>query len=287
MSTCVHCGKAKGQRACPAKAGEICARCCGKHRLVDIACPADCRWLGGLAVLRADAPVVFTPTDEDAAFRKLVGFTELGSELPHGRAAFRAMLGIEHEPSQDELAELAGALAPHTAAAITSHLGFGHRAPDGTRAVDRLLTAHGRDLTRGEAAAMIGLQRARGVLARVSAVQVGVGMVLRDLLDGGHVNVASTPADVPAMGTTVFAWLVDNAGKVAPTGPIVMVPPDLVATVTERLRALVAAIPPDDAEARRKALAAAAPAVFAVLREAAPAPEAPEDQAASTPPAGA
>ena len=275
MATCVHCGKAKGQRACPALAGEICARCCGKHRLAEIACPSDCRWLGGLAVLAAEGPQRFTPADEDAAFRKLVAFTELSRELPHGRAAFSAMLGLEHRPSDDELVELTEAIDPHTAAAITSHLAFGHRADDGTRAVDRMITAHGRDLSRGEAAAMRALQGARGVIATVSAVQVGVGMVLRDRVAGGHLTVGAAASDVPPMGTTLFLWLVDHAGTLTPTGPMVVIPKDLVDAAIARVRAEHDAIPAEDSAARRRALAAAAPHVFAVLREAAPAAEAP------------
>lgn len=47
---CVKCGKQKGKRACPALGGDICSVCCGTHRLKEISCPADCQYLGGLAV---------------------------------------------------------------------------------------------------------------------------------------------------------------------------------------------------------------------------------------------
>ncbi len=283
MAICVHCGKSKGKRACPALGGEICAPCCGKHRLVEIACPADCRWLGGLAVLRADGPQPFTAADEDAAFRRLVGFTESSRELASGRAAFSAMLGLTGRPTDQELAEMTDALDDHTAAAITSHLGFGHRADDGGRAIDRLMTAHGRDLGRGEAAAMVAMQRARGVLATVSAVQVGVGMVLRDRLTGAYLTVGTTPDALPAMGSHMFLWLLDSAGKLQPTGPMLMVPPALIDAVTARLTAAVADVTDDE---RRLRLAAAAPDVLAVLREAAAAAAA-ETPAAEAPPAAA
>ena len=279
MAICVHCGKSKGKRACPALGGEICAPCCGKHRLVEIACPADCRWLGGLAVLRADGPQPFTAADEDAAFRRLVGFTESSRELASGRAAFSAMLGLTGRPTDQELAEMTDALDDHTAAAITSHLGFGHRADDGGRAIDRLMTAHGRDLGRGEAAAMVAMQRARGVLATVSAVQVGVGMVLRDRLTGAYLTVGTTPDALPAMGSHMFLWLLDNAGKLQPTGPMLMVPPALIDAVTARLAAAATDVTDDE---RRLRLAAAAPDVLAVLREAAAA-EAAEAPAAGEP----
>ena len=45
MAACVYCHKAKGKRSCPALGGLICPRCCGEHRLVRIACPADCVYL--------------------------------------------------------------------------------------------------------------------------------------------------------------------------------------------------------------------------------------------------
>lgn len=50
MSKCVHCGARKGKRPCPAypaggEGGLICTQCCGEHRLVQIACPADCAYL--------------------------------------------------------------------------------------------------------------------------------------------------------------------------------------------------------------------------------------------------
>ncbi len=264
MAICVHCGASKGKRACPALGGEICAPCCGKYRLVEIACPADCKWLGGLAVLRADAPVAFTADDEDAAFRKLVEFTETGRELANGRAAFSAMLGMTGQPTPAELAEMTGELDDHTAAAITSHLGFGHIADDGTRAVDRMLTHHGRNLTRGEAAAMIAMQRARGALVTVQAVQVGVGMVLRDRLTGEYLTVGTAPGDMPALGTHMFIWVLENGAKLVPSGPMLMIPAAAISAVEANLATLPAA--------DRRALAAAAPLVLAALRASAPPP---------------
>lgn len=45
MSKCVHCHERKGKRACPALGDVICSQCCGEHRVVRIACPADCAYL--------------------------------------------------------------------------------------------------------------------------------------------------------------------------------------------------------------------------------------------------
>lgn len=39
---CVHCGKRRGSRYCPALGGPICSRCCGENRLVRITCPSSC-----------------------------------------------------------------------------------------------------------------------------------------------------------------------------------------------------------------------------------------------------
>ena len=45
MNKCVYCHQIKGKRACPALGGLICSQCCGEHRVVRIACPADCQYL--------------------------------------------------------------------------------------------------------------------------------------------------------------------------------------------------------------------------------------------------
>lgn len=45
MSTCLHCHQRKGKRPCPALGGNICALCCGEHRMVRITCPPDCQYL--------------------------------------------------------------------------------------------------------------------------------------------------------------------------------------------------------------------------------------------------
>ena len=48
MAQCWFCGKVKGKRSCPARAGAlICSRCCGANRVVSIRCPPDCIYLHG------------------------------------------------------------------------------------------------------------------------------------------------------------------------------------------------------------------------------------------------
>ncbi len=41
---CVHCRKAKAKRYCPAKDDEICPKCCGEFRGIEINCPLDCEY---------------------------------------------------------------------------------------------------------------------------------------------------------------------------------------------------------------------------------------------------
>ena len=42
---CPSCGRGKARRQCPALGRQICTRCCGTKRLVEIQCPADCTYL--------------------------------------------------------------------------------------------------------------------------------------------------------------------------------------------------------------------------------------------------
>jgi hypothetical protein len=44
--TCSLCGTRKARRSCPALGRSICPVCCGTKRLKEIACPADCVYLG-------------------------------------------------------------------------------------------------------------------------------------------------------------------------------------------------------------------------------------------------
>ena len=61
--TCPLCQKRPSKRFCPAKGGEICAVCCATKRLVEIACPEDCRFLESSQ--RHPAAVVKRQIDHD------------------------------------------------------------------------------------------------------------------------------------------------------------------------------------------------------------------------------
>ena len=60
---CPICRKRPVKRACPARGDQICAVCCATKRLVEIACPDDCRHLE--AAQRHPAAVVKKQIDAD------------------------------------------------------------------------------------------------------------------------------------------------------------------------------------------------------------------------------
>lgn len=63
--TCPICGKRSAKRLCPARGDQICAVCCATKRLVEIACPEDCRYLESAS--RHPAAVVKKQIDADVA----------------------------------------------------------------------------------------------------------------------------------------------------------------------------------------------------------------------------
>ena len=60
---CPICRKRPVKRACPARGDQICAVCCATKRLIEIACPDDCRYLE--AAQRHPAAVVRKQIDAD------------------------------------------------------------------------------------------------------------------------------------------------------------------------------------------------------------------------------
>ena len=45
MALCHICNKRPGKRKCPAVAGDICAICCARDRMISLSCPATCAYL--------------------------------------------------------------------------------------------------------------------------------------------------------------------------------------------------------------------------------------------------
>lgn len=189
VSTCTHCGQRKGKRSCPALAGAICSRCCGQHRLVEIACPSDCVHLGGLAVVRDPSrAVVFTRTDYFSAWDKLRAFA----------------------PSATDFSRELGGGTPWDTTIAIAYVHYGHRGVDGNRLIERFIAARGRTLPSGEAAAIAALQRARASLFEVVAVRTGVGLDLRDVRSGETSQVHDVTGSARLrVHDVLFAWVMD------------------------------------------------------------------------------
>ena len=45
MASCHICNKRAGKRACPAVGNGICAVCCARDRMIELACPDTCGYL--------------------------------------------------------------------------------------------------------------------------------------------------------------------------------------------------------------------------------------------------
>lgn len=71
MAKCSLCNTAKGKRYCPALDRILCPRCCASKRLVEIDCPANCRYLEGA--------VYQTQREEDKRLNDLI------NSVPHGQ----------------------------------------------------------------------------------------------------------------------------------------------------------------------------------------------------------
>lgn len=194
VSTCSHCGQRKGKRSCPALAGAICSRCCGQHRLTEIACPSDCVHLGGLAVVHDPSRAVpFTSADYLSAWDKLRAFALGATDFTR------------------EIAARVGGGAPWDLGIAAAYVHHGHRAANGGRLIDRFLAARGRTLSAGEAAAVVALQRARASIFEVAAVRLGIGLDLRDTLTGETLHVREvTGAARLHEHDALFAWVVDR-----------------------------------------------------------------------------
>jgi hypothetical protein len=207
MATCSYCQQRKGKRTCPALGAMICAPCCGRHRLQEIDCPSDCTYLGGLSVVRdpAKATAGFTRAEYETTWEKLHTYAQ-------GASAFRiAALGrcfvsfSEPEPWEMDLA--------------TGYLYYGHRDADGRRLIDHFLTACGRGLSPGEAAAVVVFQSTWASLFEVVSVQTGIGLELRDLVSGEIVAVRadSTSRELKKQDV-LFMWLMVVSDHVELTG---------------------------------------------------------------------
>ncbi len=158
MATCRYCEHRKGKRSCPALGGAICSACCGQHRLREIDCPSDCVHLGGLTVAREAAPAAFTKADLKAAWERLHAYADRAVEF-RNEALPRVIDSFEPTPWERDLA--------------VGYLYYGHRDAGGRRLVDHFIAARGRELPRGEMAAVVALRDAWASLFEVASVHAG------------------------------------------------------------------------------------------------------------------
>jgi len=165
MATCSYCQQRKGKRTCPALGGTICSPCCGQHRLVEIVCPSNCFYPGGLSVVRdASATPGFTKDDYNAAWDKLHAFAESSRDTRN--QALSSFFDPGSEPAEREMG------------VATGYLYYGFRHAKRQRLVDRFLAARGRALPPGQVAAVVALQQAWASLFEVASVQTGIGLEL-------------------------------------------------------------------------------------------------------------
>jgi hypothetical protein len=166
---CVKCGLRKGKRACPALKGDICAQCCGTHRLKEISCPADCSWLGGLAVLAGgdDASAI----DAVAVLRAARPMLEKVAQWSPPSAVKKTMatnaltfIGEEELDERDDWHEdLLGASV------------FMSAIDGGKKPVEVFLETHARDLATNEVHALRALASAKLAVHRVREVAYEAG----------------------------------------------------------------------------------------------------------------
>lgn len=110
---CPLCQQRQARRACPALGQRICPVCCGKKRLVEIACPPDCGYLAASQVHPAAS--VRKQQERDIAFIVAMrdGLTERQSELLWGVLTFLGSLRADPllRLTDEDVAEAAGSLA--------------------------------------------------------------------------------------------------------------------------------------------------------------------------------
>ena len=228
MSRCLHCQRQKGKRTCPALGGAICSVCCGTHRLKAIACPSDCVWLGGLAIVRDDGPVgEFGRGALDEALGAVARYSS-GAGKEAGRPARRAFFGDDEPRTLDEWEQ----------ALFVGYLLYGYRGGDGKRLVDRYAESRARDLGREAALALRSLLGSWASLFEVLEVHRGAGVTLRNLLAGETTRVSDVTASSGLeRGDWLFAWLLPVGERVEFVGTMCSVPEYAREAVLAALRA--------------------------------------------------
>lgn len=226
---CVHCGASKGKRACPALGGDICAQCCGAHRLKSIACPPSCSWLGGLAGTLAATAL---PPDEvikamrDAHTELAMWVNENGHKLHFALQLMPRVFADQAPTEEDDW--IAGMVFAAVCACVADERG--------QRAVDHFIAARARDLRPVEVAAATAMARARVRPLRVETIEAG-GVIMRDLLDDSQVFVRELDSATIKAGE-VIAMVLVPVGEQHVSLADAFVPVEAVDKLVAELRAL-------------------------------------------------
>ena len=227
MTACLYCSQRKGKRTCPALGGEICQLCCGKHRLAEIACPPDCRWLHGLSVVR-ERPGSFTREQYFSACDRLMAYVDSPANEDYRDGALE-LLAQELPPG----AELHESMMP----VLRGFLAYADRGSDGQRAIDRFISRFGHGLSAGERAALASLQEAWASIFEVETVAIGTGMTLRDLVRGERVEIREVSASGQLVrGDVLFGWLMRVGDHVELTGGAMQLQPQHVDPLLDMIR---------------------------------------------------
>lgn len=172
----------------------------------------------------AKATAGFTRAEYETTWEKLHAYAQGVSAFRNAALARCFVATSEPEPWEMDLA--------------TGYLYYGHRDADGRRLVDHFLTARGRGLAPGEAAAVVALQRTWASLFEVVSVQTGIGLELRDLVSGEIVAVREVSASGQLKKWDVlFMWLMTVSDHIELTGAGCLVPRQHLDRVREALDA--------------------------------------------------
>jgi hypothetical protein len=186
-----------------------------------IECPADCAWLGGLAVVRDPGSTRFDKEDYRAAVARLHVHARRAQAFAGD--ALDQLYGDEDEPEWLD-----------SFAAAYVHLGY--RDGDCQRLIDQVLSKHAAGLPPREVAALVALQQAWASLFEVAAVQQGSGLELRDLMSGETIRVREVTASAELRRLDVIlAWIISVDDHYELSGAMCRLPRVHLAVVRQSL----------------------------------------------------
>lgn len=233
---CVKCGRQKGKRACPALGGDICSACCGTHRLKEISCPADCQYLGGLAVaagLKEPPPEEVRAAAKDIASSISSWMRTYRDRQWFADVALEEVFGDEDPDrgNNEWLMDL-----------WISGLHHGVVDEQGRRVVEIMLAERARDLPPAQVAVLRSLAKAWFSAFRVERVDVDQGMLLRDTIDDREIYVHEKSGTRYVKPLDVVLAFISTTGGVEMFQGIVIVPPAHVVPVVDELREMLARV---------------------------------------------